>query len=128
MPTRQHHKPKSDKKEGRRIKPQQLILRCYAEQKGHVWQAFCLDLNLAVQGNSRAEVKGKLHSQISEYLHDALVGEDRAYANQLLKRRAPLGFWVKYYCYKTAYHFQLAHNGIREFFDEVMPLTVAHHA
>lgn len=128
MPTRQHHKSKKDKKEVRRFKPQQLILRCYAEQKGNVWQAFCLDFNLAVQGSSSAEVRVKLHSQIREYIYDALVGEDRAYADQLLKRRAPLRFWAKYYFYKTVYNYQLAHNGIREFFNEVMPLTVAHHA
>ena len=128
MHKRQHQKPKSEKKLRNQIKPQNLVLSCYAEQKGPVWQAFCLDFNLAAQGGTISEVKAKLHSQISEYIYDALEGEDRAYAHQLLRRRAPLRFWTKYYLFKTAYHLQLAHNGIREFFNEVMPLTVARHA
>ena len=34
------------------------------------------------------------------YLRDALEGEDRPYAAQFLTRRAPLGFWLKYYLAK----------------------------
>ncbi|OGU14587.1 MAG: hypothetical protein A2076_01640 [Geobacteraceae bacterium GWC2_53_11] len=113
------------------MKPQNLILRCYAEQKGASWQAFCLDLNLAVQGSTRQEVKRKLHEQIGLYLYEALEGEDQAYAHQLLNRKAPIGFWMKYYLYKSLYHVKLAHDGIRELFNEVMPVSVSvhlHHA
>ncbi len=107
-----------------KLKPGQMVLRCFAEQKGTVWQAFCLDLNLAVQGDSRHKVKMKLQSQIAEYLHDALAGEDRQYADQLLTRRAPYGLWGKYYLLKTVPKVISAHNGIREFFNEIMPLTI----
>jgi len=116
------------------MKPNQLILRCYGEQKGDVWQAFCLDLNLAVQGNSFSEVRGKLHRQIESYLYDALEGEDKQYADQLLNRRAPFYFWAKYFVYKTIYEAHVAKDGIRKFFNEVMPMHISsgkcvhHHA
>jgi hypothetical protein len=109
------------------FKPGQMVLRCFAEQKGAVWQAFCLDINLAVQGESLREVKSKLQGQIAEYLYDALAGEDRQYADQLLTRKAPASLWIKYYCTKTLSKVIDAHNGIREFFNEIMPLTVKHH-
>ena len=92
-----HHKTKKERKEALKIKPQHLILRCYAEKKGNVWQAFCLDFNLAVQGDTAGQVRAKLHEQITEYIYDALEGEDQAYAGQFLKRRAPFKFWAKYY-------------------------------
>lgn len=126
MHTRKHHKKKSDKKVQRQISPKQMILRCYAEKKDGVWQAFCLDLNLAVQGQSSQEVKRKMHEQIEMFLYDALEGEDRQYADQLLARKAPIGFWLKYYLYKTLNNATYAHNGIREFFNEVMPLRLSH--
>lgn len=118
-----------DKKKNKasKFKPGQMVLRCFAEQKGAVWQAFCLDINLAVQGESLHEVKLKLQNQIAEYLYDALAGEDRQYADQLLTRRAPASIWIRYYCLKAISQVINAHNGIREFFNEVMPLTVKYH-
>jgi len=109
------------------VTPTDLILRCYGEQKGDVWQAFCLDLNLAVQGASPQEVRTKLHQQISSYLYDALEGEDRMYADQLLSRKAPLGFWLKYYYYNILCSFHKATKDFCLIFKEVMPLTPSHH-
>jgi len=83
------------------IKPHQLVLRCYAEKKGDQWQAFCLEFDLAAQAESFPEVKKRLESQIGTYVIDALVGEDREYAHQLLNRRAPLSKWVKFYFYRA---------------------------
>jgi hypothetical protein len=54
---------------------------------------------LATQADSLLEAKEKLRDQISEYVYDALVGEDQAFAEQLLRRRAPLVDWLKYYGY-----------------------------
>lgn len=106
------------------MRPTQLILRCYGEQKGEIWQAFCIDLNLAVQGKTFGEVRTKLHQQIASYLYDALEGEDREFADQLLSRKAPIGFWVKYYYYKVLCSFDAAKKGIcRHIFNEIMPLT-----
>lgn len=75
------------------MRPKQLLVKCYAEQEGHDWVAVCLDFNLAAQGDSFEEVKIKLESMIYDYVYDALVGEDRRYAAQLLSRRAPLSLW-----------------------------------
>jgi hypothetical protein len=75
-------------------------VRGYAEKVGNQWQAFCLDFSLAAQGDTFAEVKDKLDAMVAEYVYDALVGQDRDYAEQLLPRRAPLRHWLKYYSYR----------------------------
>ncbi len=107
------------------MSPRQLIIRCFAERKGAIWQAFCLEFNLAVQGGSFHEVRRKLHEQICLYLHDALEGDDRQYADQLLSRKAPLGIRAKYHGYRIINSFTAAKDGIGRIFNEVMPLTIA---
>lgn len=110
------------------MKPVQLVLRCYGEKKGEVWQAFCIDLNLAAQGDSMRDVRGKLNSQIESYLYDALEGDDRKYADQLLNRKAPLAFRAKYYLYRVMCVAAAAKDGIKDhIFNVVMPLTIPHH-
>jgi hypothetical protein len=81
--------------------PIQLVVRCLAERKENYWQAFSLEFGLAVQGDSLAEVKRKLESMIVSYVYDALVGEDREFALQLLNRKATFGIYLKYW-YATA--------------------------
>lgn len=100
------------------MSPGQLIVKCYAEQESDYWVAMCLDFNLAAQGDSYDEVKAKLEAMISEYIYDALVGEDKPYAAQLLTRRAPLSSWLKYYTVKLL-------HGAGRVFDEIMPLKPA---
>lgn len=85
---------------GATLQARQMLLRCYAEQKQGCWQAFCLDFDLAAQADSFEEARDKLHQMIAEYVYDALAGEDRAYAESLLSRRAPLRLWAKYYAYR----------------------------
>lgn len=104
------------------MKPRQLFLRCLADKRNGQWQVFCLDLDLAAQGETLDEAKGKLESQINEYVFDALAGEDQAYADQLLSRRAPLGLWVRYYWYGILLKVLHIHNGIRRF-KERLPLV-----
>ncbi|MBW2167487.1 MAG: hypothetical protein JRG74_15810 [Deltaproteobacteria bacterium] len=104
--------------------PKQTTLRCYAEKKDDIWQAFCIDLNLAVQGETQDEVRAKLHQQIVSYLHDALEGDDKKYAAQLLNRKAPIGFRVKYTLYRiyrTLRNFYKAKDGINHIFNEIIP-------
>jgi predicted RNase H-like HicB family nuclease len=72
-------------------------LKCYAEKEADCWVAVCLDFNLAAQGDSFEEAKSKLEAMIADYIYDALAGEDKPYAAQLLARRAPLSAWLKYY-------------------------------
>jgi len=79
------------------MNPIKFLLRCYVERKSGHWQAFCIDLNLAVQGESQEEVVQKLHQQIHDYLRDIFEGEDRPYAAQLLNRKAPLSLRLRYY-------------------------------
>ena len=102
--------------------PEQLIVKCYAEQEDDCWVAVCLSFNLAAQGDSFEEVKTKLESMLAEYVHDALAGEDKPYAAQLLSRRAPLPTWFKYYFIKLK--IAVLHSAERVF-DEIMPLIPA---
>lgn len=78
------------------MRPRHLILRCYVERAAGQWQAFCVDLSLAAQGDSLEEAREKLDRQISEYVFDALVGEDRKHAGVLLTRKSPLRFRLRY--------------------------------
>jgi hypothetical protein len=71
-------------------------LLCYAEGHGEAWEAFCLDLDLAVQGRSFEEVYRSLNAVIRDYVEAALK-EDRATAKQLLNRKAPLLDRLRFY-------------------------------
>ncbi|WP_019864993.1 DUF1902 domain-containing protein [Methylovulum miyakonense] len=102
--------------------PNQLIIKCFAEQEADYWVAVCLDFNLAAQGDSFEEVKTKLEAMIAEYVFDALAGEDKPYAAQLLSRHAPLSSWLRYYFIKLK--ITLLH-GAGRVFDETMPLIPA---
>jgi hypothetical protein len=110
------------------MQPKNLILRCYAESKNGLWQAFCIDLCLAAQGDSFEEVRDKIHSQIFDYLDDVLCGEDREFADQLLNRKAPLSQIAKFHAFHTLGRFN---NFTGEFlnsfrrFTEVMPVKLA---
>jgi predicted RNase H-like HicB family nuclease len=104
------------------MNPKQLIIKCYAEREGDVWGAHCLDFNLAAQGDSFEDAKTRLESMITEYVYDALVGEDRFYASQLLSRRAPLSAWLKYYLMKFK---NIIFHSANYTFDETMPLRPA---
>ncbi len=101
------------------MNPEQLIVKCYAEQEADYWVAVCLDFNLAAQGDSFEDVKTKLEAMIADYVYDALAGEDKHYAAQLLSRRAPLSSWLKYRFIKLK--ITLLHSAGRVF-DETMPL------
>ena len=106
------------------IKPKQLVLRCYAEQKHGQWQAFCLEFDLAAQGDSYQEVKDKIESQIKSYVQDAL-GEDQEYAAQLLSRKAPFSHWLKWIYYCITYEYFHMRHGMHKLFTETLPLTLA---
>ena len=79
------------------MKPPRLLLRIYGEQTDGQWSLINLEFSLAAQAETFEEAQRILESQIKEYVHDALVGEDRAYARELLtERRAPAKYWIKY--------------------------------
>lgn len=79
------------------MRASKLILRCYAELSEGQWQAFCLDFSLAAQADTFEEARAKLDEQIREYVCDALTGQDKEHATYLMRRRAPVLFWVKYW-------------------------------
>jgi hypothetical protein len=65
------------------------VLRCYAERRQGIWEAFCIDFDLAVQGHSFEEVYQSLNRAIGDYVERVreLPISDR---DRLLRRRAPL--------------------------------------
>lgn len=69
-------------------------VRIYAEGRPGQWEAFCLDLDLAVQGTSFPEVKKKIEDQVElfvESLHD-LPEADQI---RMLNRKVPLWFELR---------------------------------
>ena len=104
------------------LRPNQMILRCYAELDGDQWVAVCLDLSLAAQGDSFAEVRKKLQGQIAEYVYDVTVGQDRENAAQLFPRRAPLVDWLRYYSYKARARIGGLNGNLRQLFIEILPM------
>jgi hypothetical protein len=74
-----------------------LTVRCIAEPKNGQWQAFSLEFGLAAQSDSLEDVKRSLDLMIRSYVHDALVGEDREHAHELLSRRATWPVYLRYY-------------------------------
>ena len=74
----------------------QLLLRFYVERVGDQWQAHCIDLDLAAQGDSMEDAQRKIAAMAVSYLVDAL-GPDIEHADVLLLRRAPLRYVLKYH-------------------------------
>jgi len=78
------------------MKAGDLVLRCYAErERDGTWFAICLDLNLYSRSDSFPEAKRKLHTVVRSYIKDALTS-DSEYIGDLVPRRAPLYFWLRY--------------------------------
>ena len=70
-------------------------LLCIARGRDGDWEANCIDLDIAVQGESFDEVRQLLGEAIRTYLKDAMAesDEDRA---RLLSRRAPFSVRLGY--------------------------------
>ncbi|ROO32801.1 type II toxin-antitoxin system HicB family antitoxin [Salinisphaera japonica] len=72
-----------------------MQLRCYAEGQSGDWQAICLDLDIAVQGETFDQVNSELREAITLFLEE--VKEcSQADQKRLLRRRAPLRMRLKY--------------------------------
>lgn len=107
---------------GKSMNLRNLVLRGYAEKVDDQWQIFCVDLNLAAQADTFDDARNKLESMVVEYVYDALVGEDKAHAAELLSRKAPMGFWLKYYYIKAICHVGALKNGLKCLFDLPLPM------
>lgn len=70
-------------------------LQCFAHGKGQVFEAICIDLDIAVSGTSFKEVYELLNNAIATYIDDA-AKEDEETARRLMTRRAPWLVRVKH--------------------------------
>lgn len=98
-----------------------LLIRCLALQEGDHWVAICLPFDLAAQAPTLPEAKAALLAQITSYLRDALVGEDQEHAGHLLRRRAPLKYWLMYWLAGAAR--RLMHDDHLRRFKTTVPLA-----
>ena len=65
-----------------------LNLRCYAYGGGASWEAICVDLNVAVCGNSQQEVRASLRTAVDLYL-ETVATLPTAEQDGFLSRCAP---------------------------------------
>lgn len=74
---------------------QNRVVRAYAHGHDGLWEAICVDLDIAVQGESFEEVRAKLGNAIDGYVEDVkrLSPSD---AHRLLNRRAPIWVGLKF--------------------------------
>lgn len=107
------------------MKTEQLTLRCFGEEKNGQWTLVCVDLCLSAQASTVEKAKKKLEAQIKDYLFDALVGEDKQYANQLLNRKAPISLRAKYHYVAFISRYHSAKDHVRNIlFTEIMPVKL----
>ena len=65
-----------------------LKLKCYAYGGGASWEAICVDLNIAVCGNSQREVRASLRKAVGLYL-ETVAALPAVEQDGFLSRRAP---------------------------------------
>ena len=73
-------------------------VHCYAEGVNGKWEAFCLDFDLAVQGESFEEVYHALHENMvayGRYISELPEDERQAFLN----RKAPLSLRLRFLWY-----------------------------
>jgi hypothetical protein len=100
----------------------QKVIFCYAEGCEGSWEAFCLDFDLAVQGQSFESVRLKLDDAIHVYLASiaTLPQDDR---RRLLNRRAPLSLWLTPFLHLLRAAFTRRDDRLRHEFTLPSPAT-----
>lgn len=110
------------------MRTQELILRCYLVRRKDYFFASCIDLGLGVQADTAADAKEKLEQQIHSYIEEALT-VDKAYASQLLSRKAALSerLYYNWLCARNYMSRFKKKSGPRasSVFKEPMPLRLA---
>jgi predicted RNase H-like HicB family nuclease len=105
------------------MKLRDLKLRCFAERESDgTWFAMCLQLNLYARGDSLNEAQRKLHDVMRSYITDALT-EDAQYLDDLLPRRAPAYFYLRYAYVWCCVRIAHAKNMVK--YNEALPLVPA---
>lgn len=69
-------------------------LQCYAHGRTGDWEGLCVDLDIAVQGESFDEVKRLLDEAVRTYVEDA-AKEAPETRRRLLARQAPAGLRLR---------------------------------
>jgi hypothetical protein len=106
------------------MRPNDLILHCLGRKEGDQWVVMSLEFSLAAQADTLDQAKQLLQSQILEYLRDALVGQDREHAEELLARRAPLKYWAIYWLARCIRG--IGNHKLVKTFRQTMPLAPTH--
>lgn len=93
------------------LSPGKLVLRCYGHstKKGN-WYGMCLELDLAAEADSPDELKEKLHEIIVSYIESVLDTDDKSSIPDLLNRRAPFKYFLKYHRIKARNSIRRASN------------------
>lgn len=77
--------------------------RCVAEGcDDHGWQAICLDLDIAVEGRTLADVKARLSEAVSLHVREAMKLPERD-RQRLLTRQVPFSLKLVY-AFKLFWH------------------------
>ncbi len=103
--------------------PRELLVRCYANKYKDQWQIFCIDYCLAAQADTFEEALNKMKEMVGEYIYDATVGEDRKFAGQLLRRKAPLSQRATYHFYSLMHTIGVLKDGFHKLFRLPVPLV-----
>ncbi|MGA7781127.1 MAG: hypothetical protein WCA85_25935 [Paraburkholderia sp.] len=106
------------------MRANELILHCLGRKEGDQWVVMSLEFSLAAQADSLEQAKAMLQSQIREYLTDALIGQDKAHAEELLSRRAPLKYWAQYWLARCIRG--IGNHTLVKTFRQPLPLAPAH--
>jgi hypothetical protein len=70
-------------------------LHCYAEGRENQWEAICLDLDIAVQGESLAEVVADLFDAVKLHLEHVATLPD-AERSRFERRAAPISLRLRF--------------------------------
>lgn len=72
-----------------------MQLRCYANEHEGAWEALCVDLDIAVQGDSFQAVYHDLATVVAQYVEyvGTLPADER---RRLLHRKAPFGLRLRF--------------------------------
>lgn len=108
------------------MRPRELILRGYAVPDGDSYFAICLDLNIYARGESADEAVDRCFQFVCEYINEA-VSEDADHIEDLIPRRAPLKFWLRYRAMQLAYWLfhKERNNKWGSLFTKPMPMQAA---
>lgn len=112
----------------KRLKVKPTVIRGIIQHDGVVWVGTTLEFGLAAQGSSPQEVKRLLHSQLVSYVDEA-CNIDRAHAEQLLSRKAPLAVYARYYAALLRLalkNLNNKNNNRAQLYSEAMPSQFAH--